>query len=70
MAIHRKRFAAWAFRVGLALSLVWGVTAILRADEDEEQKTMIKRVKPSVVLVSINGGTSLGSGCVVDATQG
>ena len=76
MAIHRKWFAAWAYRAGLVVSLVLGAVAIVRsdgtsrADEDEVQKAMIKKVKPSVVLVAVNGGVAAGSGCVVDATQG
>ena len=70
MRVDQKRFAVWAYRACLAASLVFSVAAIVRADEDDDRAALIKRIRPSVVRVTINGGMSLGSGCVIDATLG
>ena len=47
----------WAYRACLAVSVVFAVTAIVRADEEDDREALIKRVKPSVVRVKIDAAS-------------
>ena len=69
MKDQRKSFAVWAYGACFVALLALGLAAI-GADEDEEREALIQRIRPSIVRVTLNGGMSLGSGCVVDATLG